>query len=116
LKRTSWILLALTLGLLALSQAGCKKQTVSESPQTLAEGVAQLRAALSTASPEVQSNLYSGVSYNIRYGYYAEALAALGQITGSPGLSDQQKKMANDVAELLKKAIQDQQNAPKAAQ
>jgi hypothetical protein len=78
--------------------------------------MAQLRSALVNASPEVQSNLYSGVSYGIRYGNYAQALESMDRILADPGLNAQQKKVANDVTDLLKTAAQTQQNAPAPAQ
>jgi len=116
MKKTSWILSMLLGSLLAFSGAGCKKQAASEPPQTLDQGVQQLRAALVAANPEVQSNLYSGVVYGIRYGNFMDALIALDRIGSNPSLNEQQKKTVNQVAELLKKEIQNQQNAPKPAQ
>lgn len=107
---------ALLGSLLAFNGAGCNNQAASERPQTLEDGVAQLRKALINASPEVQSNLYSGVAYGIRYGNFIGAAGALDQIGSNPSLNDQQKKAVNEVIELLKQAIQNQQNAPKPAQ
>jgi len=78
-------------------------------------GSEQLRAALLNASPEVQSNLYNGVAYNIRYGNYENALMSLDRIANGPSLNDRQKKLVNDVIELLKSKIQSQDNAPKPA-
>jgi hypothetical protein len=115
-KKTTWLLSIVIGGLLALSGAGCNKKGASGPPQTLEQGVAQLRAALVTAGPEVQSNLYSGVARGVRYGQYLEALVALDRIASNPGLNDGQKKIVNDVAELLKQAVQKQQNAPTPAQ
>ena len=76
----------------------------------------RLRAALSTASPEVQSNLYYGVSHGISYADYTHAALALQQIDGDPSLTAEQKKVVNEVNELLKQAIASQQNAPQPAQ
>ena len=115
MKKTTWMLSVLIGSLLAFSGAGCKKNAVPAPPQTIEEGVAQLRAALVTANREVQSNLYSGVAYGIRYGRLTDALGALDQIAANPTLDDRQKKIVSDVRELLKQAIQNQQNAPKPA-
>jgi hypothetical protein len=115
-KKTTWLFWIVVGGLMALSGAGCDKKAASAPPQTLEQGMAQLRAALITAGPEVQSNLYSGVARGIRYGQYPEALDALDRIASDPGLNDAQKKLVNDVAELLKQAAQKQQNAPAPAQ
>jgi hypothetical protein len=116
MKKTLWILSALLGSWLAFSGAGCNHQAASERPQTLEDGVAQLRKVLVNASPEVQSNLYSGVAYSIRYGNFIGAAGALDQIASNPSLNDQQKKKVNEVVDLLKQAIQNQQNAPKPGQ
>jgi len=101
---------------LLICGSGCKKAVTTQKPQSLQEGVEQLRAALVNASPQVQSNLYSGVSYGIRYGNYTQALEAMDRILADPGLNAQQKQLANDVTDLLKTAAQNQQNAPAPAQ
>jgi hypothetical protein len=116
MKKTTCIVLVLIGCLLAFTGAGCKRKTASERPQTLEQGVEQLRAALVTASPAVQSNLYNGVSYGIRYGKYSDSLAALDRIASDPGLNDTQKKSVSAVIELLKQTMQNQQNAPKPTQ
>jgi hypothetical protein len=115
-KKRTWLLWIVMGSLLALSGAGCSKKAVSAPPQTLQQGVAQLRAALLTADPEVQRELYNRVVRGIRYRQYPQALAALDRIASNPSLNDQQKKIVNDVAELLKQAAQKQQNAPAPAQ
>ena len=94
----------------------CEKNANAKKPQTVEEGLAQLRALLVDASPEVQSNLYNGVSYGIRYANYPQALAAMDSILADPGLNAQQKQAANDVTDLLKTAAQNQLNAPSPAQ
>jgi len=101
-KKTTRALSIVLCALLALSGAGCKKNAAASgsSPQTLQQGVAQLRAALIAAGPEAQSNLYSGVIRSIRYRQYDVALAALDRIAGNPGLNDGQKKLVSDVTEL----------------
>jgi hypothetical protein len=105
----------LAAALVCFCQAGCKGKAPSGKPQTLEEGVSQLRAALLNANPDVQSNLYSGVAYSIRYENYLGALVALDRIASDSSLNGQQKKLVNEVAELIKLKIQNQENAPKAA-
>jgi hypothetical protein len=104
-----------TLIAVLLAAAGCKKQTALPPPKTLEEGVAQLRTALLKASPKVQNDLYSGVDYGVRYGNYKEAAAALDRIASDPGLNEQQKKLVNEVIELLKPNLQNPQTASKPA-
>lgn len=116
MKRSTWILSILTAVLFAAVAVGCKKQGSSQRPQTLEEGVEQLRAALINANAEVQSNLYSGVSYSIRYGSYEQALMAMDRILNDPSLTEPQKKVANGVLDLLKQRIQNQQSPTNAAQ
>ena len=90
-------------GCLAVGGAGCKRQAPAHvAPQNLQEGVQQLRAALTKASSEVQNNVLRGVAGNIRYGRYAEALAALDQLAGDPTLNEGQKKLVSDVSDLVK--------------
>jgi outer membrane murein-binding lipoprotein Lpp len=92
--------------LLLLGGAGCHKNSAAAAaPKTLQQGVAELRQALATANPVVQSNLFNGVSYGLRYGDYAKASAALEQIASDASLNDQQKKAVNDVNDLVKQAM-----------
>ena len=102
----------LLISLLAFGSAGCHKKAVAQAPQTLEQGVAELRTALVTASPEVQSNFYHGVSYSIRYGDYASATFAVQQMASDPNLSAQQKQAASAVGDLLKQEMDRQQAKP----
>jgi len=114
-KKTGCFLTVLILISLACG-TGCKKGGSNQKPQTVEEGIAQLRAAMIDASPQVQSNLYNGVSYGVRYGNYTQALEAMDAIAADPSLKPEQKKVADNVIELLKAAAQNQQNAPAPAQ
>ena len=112
MKTKSGILAIVIGGMVFVSGAGCHKNTeATEAPKTLEDGVAALRVSVATASPEVQSNYYNGVSYGIRYHDYARASAALQQIASDPSLTDQQKKLVSDVTDLLKQKIDSGQNA-----
>jgi hypothetical protein len=107
-----WINLAAVTVLLSVVGIGCGGKSTGKA-QTVEEGLEQLRPLLAKASPEVQSNLYSGVAYSIRYGNYLDALAAMDRIVNDPSLKEPQKKKANEVIELLKAKLQTQENAPK---
>lgn len=100
---------------LALGVAACSKGP-SGQPKTLEDGLAQLRESLVNANAQVQSNLYSGVSYGIRYGNYTQALGAMDQIANDPSLDGKQKQLANQVLELLKQKAQSEGGAQPAAQ
>jgi len=112
MKEPKWIIPILVGGVLALGAAGCSQQAATHKPQTLQEGIDELRVALENANEEVKSNLYSGVSYNIRYDRYEEAMMAVERIVSDPSLNESQKKLANEVMDLLKQNVQNQQKAP----
>ncbi len=109
MKRAFYLILIVARALLALSIAGCSRPA-EQPPKTLQEGVSQLSAALVKASPDVQRSFYGGVSFCIRYGRYNEALADLERLAGDPRLNQRQKQIANEVMDLLKRTIQNQQN------
>ena len=115
LKMTDRIFPALLASLIIFGSTGCHKNATADSPKTLEQGVDQLRAALVSASPTVQSNLYQGVCFNIRYGDFAKASSSLQQIASDPSLNEQQKKAVNDVGELLKQALASPPNAAQPA-
>jgi hypothetical protein len=71
-----------------------------------------LRTVLASASPQVQSNLYSGVVYAMRYGKYMDALVSLDQIANDPSLKEPQKKAVNDEIQLVKQAMANAPGAP----
>jgi hypothetical protein len=98
----------ITVALLPYVGVGCHKQAVvAPHPETLQEGLDRLGTALISASPAVQSNLVTGVSFGVRYGDYARASSALQQIASDPGLNQPQKDAVSDVRNLLNQAIAD---------
>jgi hypothetical protein len=99
---------------LAFNTSGCNKKPTVHKPTSVQDGIEQLRIALDNANEQVKSNLYSGVSYNLRYEKYEEAMMALEQIINDPSLNESQKKLANEVMELLKQTAQGGQPAPAA--
>lgn len=97
----------LAVGLLALGGTGCGKKTSVTNPKTLDEGLSALSATLSTGkTPVAQSNFFALVQRNVRYGKYVEALQALDGVDHDPSLSPDQKKLADQVFELLKAKVQ----------
>jgi len=115
-KKTGSLVAVLLITLLACS-FGCNKSASSgQKPQTLEAGMAQLQAALTEANAVAQSNFYNSVSSGIRYGNYVQALEGMDRVNEDPTLNSQQKKVANDLMDLLKAAAQKQQNAPAPAQ
>ena len=97
-------------GLIFSSGLGCHKQNQSTQPKTLDQALDGLRATLVSASPEVQNNFYNTVIDGLRYGNYAKAEGGLQQLAGDPSLTAQQKQSVSEVDDLLKAAMQKQQN------
>ena len=102
---------ALLGSLFFLNCIACKKEAAFKHPENVDAGIEQLRAVLIDASPVVQSNLYNGVIYNRRYGKNLQAMMALDQIASDPSLKDQQKKLVNDLIEMLKPSVATQSTA-----
>lgn len=114
MKQLVRVVSLVAVGLLILAQPGCKKKAVTgQAPQTVEQGVEQLRAALLKASPDVQGDLYNGVVFNLRYGKNVEALASLDKISSDPSLTPDQKKLVDQVIELLKQRVQGAQGEAK---
>ena len=109
-KKALCVLSILAAGLLGFNCAGCKKQGSQQPPESLEAAFQKLRASLVKASPEVQSNLYNGVDYNLRYDNYLKAMMFLDRIATDPSLNEQQKKDVNQVIEMVKVKVQG--NAP----
>ena len=105
-KKTNWLVTVLLGACLTLGATACKKSGPSGNPQSLEDGMAQLRESLANANGNVQSNLYSGVAYGIRYGNYTQALGSMDAIVNDPSLDAKQKALANQVIELLKTKAQ----------
>lgn len=113
MKKQTLPIFSIVLGcLLLVGGFGCHKHSAGTTvPKTLPEGIANLRAALATANPVVQSNLYHGVVSSVHAADYARASLALQEMAGDPSLNDQQKKAVNDVLDLLKQEQASPQNA-----
>lgn len=107
----------LALGLLAsclvLVPLGCKKPPPPQQLESYEQTVAKLQAALTKASPAVQSNFYNGVQYSVRYGNYLKAMMAADQISNDPSLTPEQKKLVGDLIEQLKTKVQNEPQPPK---
>ncbi|HVM49667.1 MAG TPA: hypothetical protein VMU04_16690 [Candidatus Acidoferrum sp.] len=112
MKTLACLFSAFVAGSLALAVTGCHKETASQQPQTLDGSVVQLRAALAKTTPQIQSKLYDGVVYNIRYEKYVDALAALDSIASDPSLTEPQKMAVSNTLSLLTAKVKE---APPAA-
>jgi hypothetical protein len=88
-------------GLVLSSNAGCKKNQTAQ-PRTPEEAILALRQSLATAPKEVQDIMYNTVDDGIRYGKTQQAIAGLEKIAADPSLKEDQKKLATEVANMLK--------------
>jgi hypothetical protein len=87
--------------LLLFNAAGCKKKQAA--PKTPEEALMQLRISLGNgASKEVQDIMYNTVDNGIRYDKPQDAIAGLEKIAADPSLNAEQKKLASDVANMLR--------------
>lgn len=112
MKKTLRIVAILLGTLFVFGGIGCHKNSASaKGTKSMAEGMADLRLALATANPEVQSNLYHGVTFSIRYGDFAKASSTLQLMAGDASLNDQQKKAVNDANDLIKQAMANAQSS-----
>ncbi len=102
MKHTIWLIAVLLGGFVLFSTAGCSKKNQIAQPKTPEEGVMALRQSLATAPKEVQDILYTTVETGIRYGRTQEAIAGLEKIAADPSLKEDQKKLATDVANMLR--------------
>jgi len=100
-KSTLW-LLAVLLGALCFSGAGCKKKNTGAAAGTPEQVAFQLRLSLQKASPEMQNIYNDKVDYAVRYSRYQDGIAALDQLVAQPGITEEQKKLANQLSDLLK--------------
>jgi hypothetical protein len=112
MKTKNWISSILAAALLA--EAGCGEAQKGPQP-TIINGVkvdlAKFQQAYNTAPPDVQSSVFK-VTMSIRYGQYAEAVAAVEKIAKAPGLTEPQKTVATDVLQQLKQVLTRSQATP----
>ncbi len=111
MKTKNWISSILAAALLA--EAGCGEAQKGPQP-TIINGVkvdlAKFQQAFNTAPPDLQSSVFK-VTMSIRYGQYAEAVAAVERIANAPGLTAPQKAVATNVLEQLKQVLKSPQPA-----
>jgi hypothetical protein len=105
MKMTKWIMVCLLA--VALVPVGCSKKDSQQSiaPQTVTIDVPKLRAAFATADPALQA-LSAQVIRNVEFGRsYSAGLADLEKLANSPGLTEDQKKVVDEVTAQVKKIM-----------
>ena len=103
---TKWFIIILLA--VALAPVGCgKKETppTSAQPQPNSVNVPKLRAAFESASPELKAMSDEAIKY-IQFGRsYPTGLATLEKLASAPGLTEDQKKVVEEVTGQVKKMI-----------
>jgi len=103
MNTTKWIAGILMAGTLVL--AGCGKPKVAGPQPMQVNGVKvdlpKMQAAFPLDKPEF-ADCINKTRMCIRYGKYAEALPELDKLAATPGLTDAQKAVVNEVIEQMK--------------
>lgn len=103
MKLASWLITVFLSGLLCLSGVACKKKDTAGTgpPKTPQEAAYQFRLTIGTASPQIISIYNDQVDPAVHYEKYKEALAAMAPITNDPSLNPEQRRLANQLIEML---------------
>ncbi len=94
--------LAAATGLLT---AGCSKsEKTPPAPQIqgVTVDIPKLTETFANSSPEIKSTA-TQVGFNIRYGKYEDALMALDKLVNDPNVTEDQKKVVNQLIDETKK-------------
>jgi hypothetical protein len=97
MKMTKWIMICLLA--VALAPVGCGKKDTQSSGQGQAVriDVPKLQSAFATASPELKALSDEAIKY-VQYGRsYSTGLATLEKLASAPGLTEEQKKVVDEV-------------------
>jgi hypothetical protein len=100
-----WIMICLLA--VALAPVGCgKKESQPSSPgQAVRIDVPKLQSAFATASPELKAMSDEAIKY-VQFGRnYSTGLATLEKLAGSPGLTEEQKKVVDEVTAQVKQIM-----------
>ncbi len=104
MKITKWIMICLLA--VALAPMGCgKKQEPIVAAPTITIDVPKLRAAFESAGPELKAMSEDAIR-NVQYGRnYNAGLATLEQLANTSGVTEDQKKIALEVADQVKRIL-----------
>jgi hypothetical protein len=105
MKMTKWIVVCLLA--LALAPVGCSKKESEQSgqPQAVTIDVPKLKAAFASAAPELQA-LSAQAIRDVEFGRsYSSGLAVLDKLANAPGLTEDQKKVVDEVTAQVKKIM-----------
>ena len=93
---------------------GCKKEAPPPSPTVsgVVVDAPKLQAAFMTSTNADQREKLAKFQFGLRYGKYVDALMALDGLASDPSLTEQQKKVVNEVIEQVKQVANAQPAAP----
>ena len=104
IRSSTWILVLVAL---QVCYVGCKKKEPALAPYEISGvkvDMPKLQQTFADAKPELQGPL-NETSSNVRYGFYDKAVQSLEKLAAAPDLTDQQKKVVNDVIEQMKQVV-----------
>ena len=105
MRNPLWVLAILVAALAAAPGCGKNQTTTSVTAQNGTKvDMPKLQQAFVSASPELRDAV-TKVAFSFRYGQNEEAVAQLEKIAADPALTDDQKKVVNDVIGQLKQVI-----------
>ena len=110
MKTTQWVTGLLVAAVMAFTGCG-KKATAGGEESSPSARFAQFREVFQTPTPE-QQQVVAKVSMGIRYRTYADAVAALEQLSTDASLNDAQKKAVTNLIESIKKMAASAPPAP----
>ena len=98
-KQATWLFNILLAALLCFSVAACKKK--AGSAKTIGEAEVQLRVAIDS-NPQARNIYLDKVMNAVQYERYPEALAGLDLLLKEPSLNEEQKKLTNQLIDMIK--------------
>ena len=106
MKTSTWWLALLVIGLLPLGGSQKTEQAVGPTSEFFGVNVdlPKLDTEFSTASQDVQERA-AVVKRFFRYGQFPRAVLELDALAKTPGLTESQKKLVNDLIEQTKQVI-----------
>jgi len=104
MRMTSYLLVLLTVGVLALAGCGKSGESKPAAPPPGVIDLGSLQQAFPAPAPEVSTSL-NKLRFAARYRQFPTALVELDKLSRLPNLTEPQKKAVNNAIEQVKVAI-----------
>ena len=101
MKLQKFLFAVLVAGLVVFGGCGKSDQALPTTPPPQAINAVPFRPAFASASPEIKA-IADQVMMSIQGSAYPDTLKALGKLDSNPSLTDDQKKIVNDLVEQVK--------------